>query len=158
MQAEQSELSDILEILEEASRWLTSKGYESQWRQGPEFRQNMQDNIDRGEVYVLKDRNGTIGTITLQWADPKYWGTLPPDSGYIHKFAVKRSHGGKRLGIRMLQWAEQKTKREGKAFLRLDCLASNKTIRKYYENAGFTYIRDTIAPGGWKASLYEKEL
>jgi GNAT superfamily N-acetyltransferase len=117
----------------------------------------MKDNIERGEVYLAKDLDGIVGTITLQWTDLKYWGDLPPDSGYVHKFAVKRSHSGKGLGVRMLQWAEQKTKREGKKYLRLDCLATNKIIRAYYEKAGFVYIRDTTAPG-WKASLYEKRL
>jgi len=157
IRAEQNELDTVLEILEEASRWLISKGLETQWHQGPTFRQAMKDNIEHGEVYLAKDQNSTIGTITLQWKDLKYWGDLPSDSGYIHKFAVKRSHSGKGLGLRMLQWAEQKTKREGKRYLRLDCLATNKIICEYYEKAGFVHVRDTTAPG-WRASLYEKKL
>ncbi len=155
--AEPSELDTILEILEEASRWVVSEGYENQWRQGPALRQLMKSNIDHGEVYLAKDRDGIIGTITLQWTDLKYWGEMPPDSGYIHKFAVKRAYGGRGLGLRILQWAEQKTKREGKKYLRLDCLANNKVIRNYYERIGFQYVRDTTSPG-WKASLYEKKL
>src|SRR5262245_46931720 len=106
IQAEPSELNTALEILEEASRWLVAKGFETQWHPGPAFRQLMKDNIERGEVYLLKDLEGTIGTITLQWSDLKYWGDLPPDSGYIHKFAIKRSRSGQSLGVRMLQWAE----------------------------------------------------
>jgi len=105
----------------------------------------------------VKDVEGTVGTITLQWSDNKFWGDLPPDSGYVHKLAIKRSHGGKRLGLRMLQWAEAKARAEGKRYLRLDCPASNKTIRDYYEKAGFVHVRDTEMPG-WKASLYQKEL
>ena len=64
---------------------------------------------------------------------------------------------GQRLGLRLLSWAEAKTRAEGKSCLRLDCLASNKAIREYYENAGFVHVRDTLA-AGWKASLYEKKL
>jgi GNAT superfamily N-acetyltransferase len=157
IRAEPSELNDVLEILEEASRWLTSKGYETQWHQTPAFRQSIKDSIDQGDVYMVKDAQGTIGTITLQWSDRKYWGEMPPDAGYIHKFAIKRSRSGQRLGIRTLQWAEAKTRKEGKKLLRLDCLANNRTIREYYERFGFVHVRDTIAPG-WKASLYEKRL
>src|SRR5207245_1224968 len=80
-----------------------------------------------------------------------------PKRSYVHKLAIKRSYGGKRLGLRMLQWAEGKARKEGKRYLRLDCLASNKTIRNYYEKAGFVHVRDTEA-AGWTASLYQKSL
>jgi GNAT superfamily N-acetyltransferase len=157
IRAQQSDLDRVLEILEEASRWLLSKGFDSQWVPGPTFRQAIKENIERGEVYVLKDLKATIGTITLQWSDKKFWGDVPPDAGYIHKFAVTRSKSGQRLGLRLLHWAEEKAREEGRRYLRLDCLADNQTIRKYYEKAGFVHVRDTMV-AGWKASLYEKKL
>lgn len=157
VRAEPSELDEVLEILDEASRWLRAKGFESQWKPTPTFRQMIKDNIDDGDVYMIKDAQGTIGTVTLQWSDMKYWGDLPLDSGYIHKFAIRRSRSGQGFGVRTLQWAEAKAKKEGKGFLRLDCLANNMVIREYYERYGFVHIRDTMVPG-WKASLYEKRL
>jgi len=157
IRAQQGDLDRVLEILQEASRWLSSKGLETQWLLNPAFRQTIRDNIDRGEVYVVKDVKEIVGTITLQWSDKKFWGDLPQDAGYIHKLAIKRAHARKHLGLRVLNWAEAKTRAEGKSYLRLDCLASNKTIREYYERAGFIHVRDTSAPG-WKASLYEKKL
>jgi GNAT superfamily N-acetyltransferase len=157
IRAQQQDLDNILEILEEASRWLSSKGFETQWRSSPTFRQTIKDNIDHGEVYVAKDEKKTVGTITMQWSDKKFWGDLPMNAGYIHKFAIKRSHSGQSLGLRMLRWAEAKARAEGKRYLRLDCLAGNKTIREYYEKVGFIHVRDSEAPG-WKASLYEKRL
>jgi ribosomal protein S18 acetylase RimI-like enzyme len=157
IKAQHSDLDRVLEILDEASRWISSKGLETQWQSSPTFRQTIKDNIDRGEVYVVKDMKGTVGTIILQWGDTKFWGDLPPVAGYIHKLAITRSHAGQRLGLRLLRWAEDKARAEGKKYLRLDCLASNKTIREYYEKAGFTHIRDKEM-SGWKASLYEKKL
>jgi GNAT superfamily N-acetyltransferase len=157
VRAQGADLDKVLEILEEASQWLSSKGLETQWLPGPAFRQTIKDSIDRGEVYVVKDVKKTVGTITLQWSDKKFWGDIPPDAGYIHKLAITRSHAGQRLGLRMLEWAETKVRAEGKRYLRLDCLASNKTIREYYEKAGYVHVRDVLVPG-WKASLYEKKL
>src|SRR3989454_6514372 len=157
VRAQQGDLDTVLEILEEASRWLSSKGLESQWRPSQAFRQTIKDNIVRGEAYVVKAVEATVGTITLQWNDRKFWGDLPPEAGYIHKLAIVRSRAGQHLGLRLLHWAEDKTRAEGKRYLRLDCIASNKKIREYYEKAGFTHIRDTEMPG-WKASLYEKKL
>jgi GNAT superfamily N-acetyltransferase len=157
IRAQLGDLDRVLEILEEASRWLASKGLETQWRSSPAFRQTIKDNIERGEVYVAKDPKKTLGTITLQWSDRKFWGELSQDVGYIHKLAITRSHAGQHLGLRMLQWAEGKARAEGKRCLRLDCLAGNRIIREYYERAGFVHMRDTEAPG-WRASLYEKKL
>jgi len=157
IRAQLGDLDRVLEILEEASRWLSSKGLETQWLPSPIFRQTIKNNIERGDVYVAKDVEETVGTITLRWSDKEFWGDLPADSGYVHKLAIKRSYGGKRLGLRMLQWAEAEARAEGKRHLRLDCLASNKTIHDYYEKAGFVHVRDTEVPG-WKASLYQKEL
>ncbi|TMI20510.1 GNAT family N-acetyltransferase [Candidatus Bathyarchaeota archaeon] len=157
IRAQKADLDRVLEILEEASRWLISKGLETQWLPSPAFRQTIRDNIDHGDVYVAKDVKETIGTITLQWSDKKFWGDLPPDAGYIHKLAIKRAHAGQRLGLRLLSWAEAKARADGKSYLRLDCLASNKVIREYYEKAGFVHVRDISAPG-WEASLYEKRL
>jgi GNAT superfamily N-acetyltransferase len=157
VRAQRPDLDRVLEILEEASGWLTSKGLETQWHPSPTFRESILENIDRGEVHVVKDLNATVGTITLQWSDQKFWGDLPLNAGYVHKLAIKRSYSGQRLGLRLLQWAEAKARAEGKRYLRLDCLAGNKTIREYYEKAGFIHIRDTEAQD-WKASLYEKRL
>ena len=157
IRAQQDDLDRVLEILEEASRWLSSKELETQWLPSPAFRQTIRDNIDRGEVYVVKGFREIVGTITLQWSDKKYWGDISPDAGYIHKLAIKRSNAGQRLGLRLLNWAETRARAEGKGYLRLDCPASNKTIREYYEKAGFVHVRDTLAPG-WRASLYEKKL
>src|SRR2546428_13310266 len=136
VRAQQGDLDTVLEILEEASLWLSSKGLESQWRPNPVFRQTIKDNIERGEVYVVKAVEVTVGTITLQWNDKKFWGDLPPEAGYIHKLAIKRSYSGQHLGLRMIQWAEAKARAEGKRYLRLDFFACNKTIRDYYPKTG----------------------
>jgi ribosomal protein S18 acetylase RimI-like enzyme len=157
IRAQLDDLDRVLELLEEAFRWLSLRGLGSQWRPSPAFRQTIKDSIERGDVYVAKNVEDTVGTITLQWSDMKFWGDIPPDAGYLHKLAVKRAFAGQRLGLRLLQWAEVKARGEGKRFLRLDCLANNKAIREYYERAGFIHVRDTDAPG-WKASLYEKKL
>ena len=74
IRALQGDLDRVSEILEEASRWLSAKGFETQWLPGRAFRQSIRDNIDRGEVYVMKDVKGTVGTITLQWNDKKFLG------------------------------------------------------------------------------------
>src|SRR5260370_8855703 len=54
IRAEIGDLDRVLEILEEASRWLSSKGLETQWRPSPTFRQTIKANIEPGDVYLVK--------------------------------------------------------------------------------------------------------
>jgi len=113
--------------------------------------------IRQKEVFLARIRNDVVGTITLQWSDPVFWNGARPDAGYVHKFAVVRAHAGRKIGEEMLRWAEKQALLAGKNYLRLDCLASNRIIRDYYEKAGYIHKGDT-SPTGWSASLYEKPL
>src|SRR2546425_7100621 len=85
VRAQQGDLDTVLEILEEASRWLSSKGLESQWRSNPAFRQTIKDNIELREIYVLKAIEATVGTITLQLDHQKFYGDPPSDAGFDPK-------------------------------------------------------------------------
>lgn len=57
----------------------------------------------------------------------------------------------------MLKWAETKARATGRKYLRLNCIVADRKIREYYENAGFTWIRDVMGPKAL-ATLYEKPL
>jgi len=109
------------------------------------------------EVFLARIGNDVVGTITLQWSDPVFWNGASPDAGYVHKFAVVRAHAGRKIGEKMLRWAEKQALLAGKNYLRLDCLASNRIIRDYYEKVGYVHKCD-VSPTGWRASLYEKPL
>jgi len=45
--------------------------------------------------------------------------------------------------------------RKVKRFLRLDCLASNARLRRYYEDLGFVY-RGQLTSGEYVGALYER--
>lgn len=155
--AKENEIDSVLEILNEAAEWLDSMGLPSRWRLVNLSREKFLDQTRRGEVFVAKLGEETVGTITLQWSDPVFWRDALPDAGYVHKLAVSRVYGGRGLGLAMLEWAENMASARGKKFLRLDCLADNKRIREYYESAGFKHVGD-VQPFDWKASLYEKKI
>jgi len=57
----------------------------------------------------------------------------------------------------MLKWAEATARTLGRRFLRLNCLAADRKIRDYYEQAGFLYKGDVVRPKA-VATLYEKVL
>jgi hypothetical protein len=45
----------------------------------------------------------------------------------------------------MLKWAEATARKAGKRFLRLDCLATGRKIRDYYEQGRFSLQRATLS-------------
>jgi len=147
----------VLGILDEAAGWLKQREIPSVWKPGGFSGQSFLAQISHGEVYVALVDDTAAGTFILQWSDSPFWGERPPDSGYIHKLAVRPDFAGRGIGREMLRWAEARAKSAGKRFLRLNCMAGDRKIRDYYERAGFTHRGDVVEPRG-RASLYEKRL
>jgi GNAT superfamily N-acetyltransferase len=143
----------VASILEEAARWLLSRGA-NQWP-ATVGRDRIAIQTDRCDFYLAWDGADAVGTFSLQPADVEMWGEQPDDALYLHSLAVRRSHRG--LGRQLLSWAEQEAAGRGKRYLRLDCDAANPALRLYYEGAGYAYRRD-VPGSGWTVSLYEKRV
>jgi GNAT superfamily N-acetyltransferase len=155
--AKPADIDTVLGILDEATIWLRDRGLPTVWKPGEFSRASFLEQISREEVYIGLIDGKPAGTFILQWSDTFWWGEQPPDAGYIHKLAIRPAYTGQGVGREMLKWAEGRTRAQGRKFLRLNCLAEDRKIRDYYENAGFTYLRDATGPKGM-ASLYEEPL
>ena len=153
--AKPEDIDKVLGILDEAASWLLQQNIPTVWKPKEFSRQAFLDQISRGEVHIGLIDDEPAGTLTLQWSDPMWWGERQPDSGYVHKIAVRPAYAGQSIGREMLKWAEASARKANKKFLRLNCLAADRKIRDYYERAGFAYITDVAGPKGM-ASLYEK--
>jgi ribosomal protein S18 acetylase RimI-like enzyme len=128
-----ADLDDVLDILNETARWLTSRGI-NQWVDGFP-RKMIAADISRGEVYLARREQRAVGTFTLQWSDQLFWPGAKAEAGYIHRIAVRREARG--LGLELLKMAERVTAASGRKSLRLDCFAGNDALCGYYERAGF---------------------
>jgi GNAT superfamily N-acetyltransferase len=118
----------------------------------------------RGELYVASDQRGPVGTVTLQWSDPLFWGDRH-DAGFVHRLAVRRSYAG--AGRFLLEWAEAEVRARGRSFVCLDTLTSNTRLRRYYEDLGYRPVGEISGPaehptdpalGAWRTTLYEKAI
>ena len=154
VQAQPADIDAVLGLLEDAARWLVSRGID-QWRPGSFDRHDFAARIERGEVYLALVGGQLAGTLTLQPSDPLFWPDASDDALYLHKLVVHRAYAGRGLGQRLLQWAERTTAAAGKRYLRLDSKAESAAMRAYYEGAGFSYRRD-LSGRSWSASLFEK--
>jgi len=142
-----SDIPRVIAILRDAARVPISKGITDQWpldfESGP-----LMDAANTATLYVAEDAEGlVVGCFILQWADELWWGIQPPTAGYVHRLAVASSARGSGAGAQMLDWISRRIIAEGRDFVRLDCTAHNRRLRRYYEDLGFRWVRDETVNG-----------
>jgi GNAT superfamily N-acetyltransferase len=157
-QAQPSHIDIVISILEEVGQWLLERDI-YQWLPGSFRRDRIASSFELGQVYLAKQGEEVIGTLTLQWSDKLMWGDVPGDAGYVHRLAIRHAFAGMGLGRLLLQWAEDTAASVGKHYLRLDCWTDNPALCQYYERAGYICRGEIVFQGKqqvWKTSLYEK--
>jgi protein-tyrosine phosphatase len=149
------DLTKILDILTDAARWRAKAGEFNPWPVPfPESR--VSPWLSEGRVYLAElPDEGAVGTFTLLWEDPTFWGPQPPTAGYLHRVAVLRRCAGRGVGAQMLAWAADQVTAAGRRLLRLDTLASNPKLCRYYELQGFRRVGDVTLEGHLYA-LFER--
>jgi ribosomal protein S18 acetylase RimI-like enzyme len=131
----------VKQILDSAAAIPASKGIE-QW-QDPFEMQSVERNIKKGGVYLFYDgKDNAIGTVDCRYEDRTVWGDDSSSALYIHRLAINPVYSGNRLGEQILDWVVSKARGENMEFVRLDCVAHNKKLCRYYEAYGFNYVRN----------------
>jgi protein-tyrosine phosphatase len=161
--ANHTDLNVVLQVLTEAATWQATER-EAVWPV-PFPNATVQASMARHETYALCRSDAVIGTVALCWDDPVWEGQLP-DSGYVHRLAVLRHAGGEGLGATMLGWADRQIADAGRNWLRLDCPASNRRLRNYYEHLGFQLVREVEvtsppefgASVSWHLALHQRRV
>jgi hypothetical protein len=160
--ADHGDVSDVLAMLAEATAWLKTKGI-VQW---PERfpRSVVEATVASGGLFVATEGSVMVATVTLLWSDPSFWGDRD-DAGFVHRLVVRRTHAG--MGRTVLDWAADQVRSAGRTHLCLDCLGTNRRLRRHYEELGFHLVSEVPGPadhphsaahGSWTAALYEKAI
>ncbi|MFC5723501.1 GNAT family N-acetyltransferase [Streptomyces gamaensis] len=145
--AEPRDLSKLLDFREEAAAWLRELGSDQWSRPYPADR--LLATIHSGTVFMLRDGQATVGTVTLTpEAEEGLWSEreLAEPSMFINKLTVAREYAGQNVGGRLLDWAGDRAYRAGARWLRLDAWTTNEALQKYYLQQGFTHVR-TVREG-----------
>ncbi len=129
----------IVALREEAARWLLGRGIE-QWEPGEVVEPDVLGWLASGRMYVAERPAGIAGMVRLAWDDAATWGEQAPDAGYVQALAVARSVAGQGVGRRLLRHVEAVVARSGRSRVRLDCVASNAGLTKYYRQAGYREV------------------
>lgn len=167
VRARSSDLAIIWGIIEECSQWLSIQNINHWTRYYTE--EMVSKMIEKKEVYVGLNNNEAISTITLDNIPPKYYSepgyedrfTNPDESAiYITAVAVLPAKQKQGFAGQLLDFAEDKARKAGTKWLRLDCRAEVPGLVTFYEKRGFNKLGDKPVDEGEDGTywLMEKEL
>lgn len=137
-------------IIEEVAARGASQGFPS-WTPGSFSSldsvgmSRLRGDIAAGGLYLVWRGERPVATFSLLERDPMFWPFAGDEALYLHRFAVRRLAAG--AGSHAVAWCLREARRRKRSFVRLDCLADNPGIRRYYERYGFTAVDETVIDG-----------
>ncbi|ALC85021.1 acetyltransferase [Bacillus sp. FJAT-22090] len=135
----------IIDMLKQVALWLKKKEI-NQWRfllDSGEDKEIEQDINNRNTYIVLKD-DEIVATFTLlskqsEW-DRHIWGDdLTSTSLYLHRLAIQPNYMNKGIGSSILEWIQKNIRRDIEC-IKLDCVADNVKLNKFYKSNGFELV------------------
>jgi len=145
-----SDILHILTIIKACTKYMENNDI-YQWNEHYPSKEAFEKDIDRGELYILKDKGHLVGTIVIStFMDEEYrpvnWLTPNDNSVYIHRLAVHPDFQGKGFAQQMMDYAENQAKKRGFVSVRLDTFSQNKRNQKFYEARGYKKLSDIYFP------------
>ena len=137
------ELALIMGIADEAAKWMLEQGIK-QWESPPpsECWALFREEIVAERVYFIM-REGSdevVGFFRLKWSGEPLWED-ESNAGYLYSLAIRPRYIGQGIGPAVIKWLMQHFASLGKDRFRVDCIASNDRLRRWYEELGFKVSR-----------------
>lgn len=151
---------DALVVLrDEIAQWLLEEDIR-QWLPGEFPTARMQAWVEHGDVFVHRRDGRIVAVVAVLDDDLEIWDDDRDDAGYIHLLMVDRIHAGIGLGDAALAHAEARVRDRGGRLARLDVVASNEFLRRWYEARGYEVVgsRAFEEPELFDSVLLEKTL
>lgn len=148
--ANKSEIPEILLLTRACATEMISHNI-YQWNEHYPTAAAFEHDIERGELYVLKEDTTIIGTIVISTEmDDEYldinWLTPSVDNLYIHRLAVHPNAQGQGNARRLMDYAYAFAKANSVVSIRLDTFSQNKRNQKFYEARGYKKLGNIFFP------------
>lgn len=131
----------IFDILEENSNWLLSQGnnqWPSDWLQ--QQKNKIEASVSLGNFHYGKMENEMSLVVELLNEPEEIWHYNKENSLYIHKLAINRKFKGLGVGVAAVNEMIKMASYSNYKNIRLDCVAGNQWLCKFYESLGFKFI------------------
>lgn len=148
--AKKPEISAILKLTAACAQNMADQGIH-QWNEDYPSREAFENDIDRGELYVLQEGQNIVGTIVISnFMDPEYtavpWTTTDQNNLYIHRLAVHPEHQSKGYGKLLMDYAEEHARNQNSNAVRLDTFSKNGRNISFYKNRGYREVGSIFFP------------
>ena len=155
----------VLELYGEASRFLAAQGID-QWQNGYPNREAFQEDLARGESWVLEENGEVLATACLGFGrEPTYdiiyqgaWAVEPEEYAFLHRIAVSEKLRGKNAPALFFDQLEQDARKRGLLCLRGDTHRGNKIMQRVLEKNGLVYRGIIYLEDGGERLAFEKLL
>ena len=145
-----SDIDGILEITRSCAAKMESDGI-YQWNEHYPSKQVFIKDLERDELYVMEVDGKPIGAIVIStFMDKEYvpiqWLTPNGNSTYIHRICVDPNLQGKGYAQKLMDFAEELSKKKGFVSVRLDTFSQNKRNQRFYEQRGYQKLGNIFFP------------
>lgn len=161
-----ADVTTVLALLDEATRWLVARGRVGQWGAEPQSTSPRRVHAvttwaSEGGLYLAYLGDEPVGAIAVGDA-PSHVPPADQPELYINLLVTSRAHAGRRIGRRLLDHARRIAGQRGVDLLRLDCYGGDdRALVRYYQGEGFT-ATDTfaveLATGPWPGQVLQQRL
>ncbi len=142
-----SDLNLVLDIVDEAARWLSSRGIH-RWESPlpPPVRSLLEGAIIRREVFLvsLPESPEVIGSFRLDWRHAPFWPDQK-DAGYLYTMALRPEFIGQGLGRDIIAWVSEQTRARRRNWLRLDAIAANPRLRRCTRTSALSFAEPRLS-------------
>ncbi|KIL42039.1 GCN5 family acetyltransferase [Gordoniibacillus kamchatkensis] len=101
--------------------------------------------VKRGAAFGIRDGGRIVAAVVVDRRQSANYGGLPWSDGTgdplcIHRLAVHPEYQGRGIGKKLLQFAEDRVRREGGTSIRLDVYTGNPGAVQLYRRAGYAEV------------------
>lgn len=128
---------DIVQMAWDAEDWLLSKGVEPASGDGVSLA-DVREQIEIGEWNIALFAGIAVAAARVLNAPPAL---------HVACVMIDRKQAGPGLGAQLLRWVDEKAGTENASLVRVECAESNKRLRGYYEEQGFSVAGRTDIEG-----------
>ena len=148
--AEINDINDIMKMIHDCANDLIGKNI-FQWNEKYPSRDIFLSDIEKKNLFILKNNSGIIGCIALshekdiEYNDVK-WLTKDDKNLYVHRLAVDPKFQKKGIGKLLMDFAEDYARNNKFISVRLDTFSKNERNNRFYKSRKYTKLDDVYFP------------
>lgn len=159
-----SDINKIMEIIRQAQEYFKSQGI-NQWQNNYPNTEVINNDIDKGESYVLLKDDNIVATTVVSFNKEKTYEVITEGQwltngkyGVIHRIAVEKNYKGLGISHEIIKYAEKLCVNNGVHSLKVDTHEENIPMQNLLKKNNFKYCGIIYLEDGAKRVAFEKTL